>query len=855
MLDDANISKNGENKIDLSIKAVVSKEYYDSVVNQNKKSEISVGVICVPCSEIEDEEFEISFNSVSEIENKTIYESEINTAESEENNGFTATIENIEVADYGKTFAAVGYIKIASDKEIEGAKIYDGANYIYSDSKIYSVYSCAYNLLAVQKTENEIAQQILLSQVKVKGKSARNLTVEPVFEDYSPYSLIQNTDGSVTLYSDLGKPSEIIYNDVTYTEGFYTDDFTFNVVYGKNFTITNEQIITLIKDADMTGFVSYLGNYGLNNYVDVSFKGKNLPEIVFFDGIIIDSKNGISYNGNDFTVYLSDETDYKYTIGLIDDDGTIKLDAYLYKDGEQVEEIKHLEKQLNVSSDLLTVGMVSAKATLNKTVFRWTVPHGYLPIYNHKTVYSFGYSSNAGNNYVQPASGVDTYQDYIDAGLNVYYLTGAAGLGYNDNTAASGWKRPTETWTQYLLKGYYNKAANVCDKIIFTDYYFYRMIETYYDGRTDGGKLIGTSQYDMFKTQEDFEQAVKDRLSLYYNAKNFYGLILRDEPEYIHFTTYGLVYRAIKKAAAELGMPYIYIHCNLLAMTVPDKEERLDPSYTQTHDAKDAFTKYLTNFITATGCDRLSIDEYPFRSTGFRTGYYSGLQVFRDVCNAYGVKMTCCMQATVQVGNSPFAKVSKGDMYMQIYSVLGFGVETIAFYTYSQGTGNQTDTGCLINNKGEKNDIYYYVQEVMKGVHKTADYLLNYKFQGCKILTQTGSYNGNYLDIGVAGYPGVRQLSSFAKLKSVKVDDDLGLVTELKDETNGLYMYMLQNIIAQYYIDKGLEDGTVKFTVDLGDTTSIAVIENGNINYLTVKDGKYVKTLQNGRAVFIIPLN
>ena len=68
-------------------------------------------------------------------------------------------------------------------------------------------------------------------------------------------------------------------------------------------------------------------------------------------------------------------------------------------------------------------------------------------------------------------------------------------------------------------------------------------------------------------------------------------------------------------------------------------------------------------------------------------------------------------------------------------------------------------------------------------------------------------------------------------------------------------MYMLQNIIAQYYIDKGLEDGTVKFTVDLGDTTSIAVIENGNINYLTVKDGKYVKTLQNGRAVFIIPLN
>ena len=37
------------------------------------------------------------------------------------------------------------------------------------------------------------------------------------------------------------------------------------------------------------------------------------------------------------------------------------------------------------------------------------------------------------------------------------------------------------------------------------------MIETYYDGRTDGGKLIGTSQYDMFKTQEDFEQAVKEK--------------------------------------------------------------------------------------------------------------------------------------------------------------------------------------------------------------------------------------------------------------------------------------------------------------------------------------------------------
>lgn len=449
----------------------------------------------------------------------------------------------------------------------------------------------------------------------------------------------------------------------------------------------------------------------------------------------------------------------------------------------------------------------------------------------------------------------------------MYMFPDEAGFGYTDNLNYKNWKNPTETWTEYLAKGYYGKAAAVADKIVFTDFYFYRMIEAYNGSRTDGGQLVGSGDYDMFDTQADLEKAVKDRLAIYYQAENFYGLSLRDEPTYKHFTSYGLVYKAIKKAAAELGMDYIYIHCNLLPMTtgLSAASTNFDPSYGTTKEdgstvgLKEAYTSYIEGFITATGCDRLSVDEYPFRTGGFRVGYYSGLQLLAEICKTQSVELTYVMQ--VCSGNvngvNPYSEMTLSDMYLQVYSSLGFGVSNLGFYTFSQGTANQNDSYCMVDNEGNLNPSYGYVQTVLAEVLAMDDVLLSYEYQGARIYTQTNKFDYTYLDIGVTGYFGFDNSYQFEKLASVAVDDDLALVTEMMNETNGLYMYMVQNVTASHYVGEGAnqEDGTVQVTLDFGNTTCIAIYEEGELRYQNILDGTFSVTLESGRAIFIIPLN
>ncbi len=456
------------------------------------------------------------------------------------------------------------------------------------------------------------------------------------------------------------------------------------------------------------------------------------------------------------------------------------------------------------------------------------------------------------------------YDDYVDAGFNVYYLSGDAGFGAPDNKDGKNWKNPRETWTEYLAKGYYEKAAAVADKIVFTDYYFYRMIEAYNGSRADGGQLIGSGAYDMFSTQAALEAAVKARLQTYYQAENFYGLILRDEPTYKHFTTYGLVYKAIKKAAAELGMDYIYIHCNLLPMTtgLSAASSNFDPSYDGvTVGLKEAYTSYIEGFITATGCDRLSVDEYPFRTapTNFRIGYYSGLQLLAEICKTNGVELTYIMQCCGRTTDNPYSEMTLGDMYLQVYSSLGFGVSNLGFYTFTQGTVNQNDSYCMVDNEGNLNPSYTYAQTVLLEVLAMDDVLLSYEYQGANIVN-ADKYATQYLDTNVNGYFGFDNTYAFNQLESVSVAEEDGepvLVTEGKDEENGLYMYMIQNAIADCYVGEGAnqEDGTAVVTLNFGNTTCIAVYEGGELRYENILDGTFSVTLENGRAIFIIPLN
>lgn len=857
--------KDESGNVTLEFNTVFTKEFFGNITEKYGEENVSLGTIIIPAEDVTSNS-SITMNIAKEKGTATIIEAENNytdlTAISAY--GFKAGI-IIAESDFAKEYAVTSFIKIKGDSAPSNAVSYDGDSYIYTEYEEekhkVSVFSSAYNTVVTNCKEDKVAMSILNGKVTLSGKIARKVEIVPEYLDYTGYTLLKNKDGSVTVYTNYGIVEEVILNNKSYNYSFKSDNFDVNVYSTKGATLVNDGSAMLKggkNELKERSYIAYYGNFGIGYYVDFYFTGKNLPEVMFFANDYRNNADGLVYDGENLasSIGSDSETEYKYVVGTKNVSGKLYIDAYLYKYDLQSKNylsVKSEQAELSASVANFDEGDIVVYASKKEadTRFVYSEPHAFMPEYDYKVLNTYGYSSNAGAN-IKADEDVDLYQDYVDSGLNTYWLSGSGGFGYEDGN----WKVPSETWQQYMAKGYYEEAANVADRVLFTDYYFYRMIEAYYDGRPDGGKLIGSSSVDLFSSQQALEKAVKDRLSTYYQAKNFYGLILRDEPTYKHFTSYGLVYRAIKKAAKELGMDYIYLHCNLFPMTAPNKADNLDPNYVDGGNVTETFKYYVNSFIDATGCDVLSVDEYPFRTTGFRVGYHSGLQILQEICQSRNVELVYVMQCFSSPGDdNPWRDPTLGDMHMQIYSSLGFGVKHLAFYTYAQGTANQTDSSCFINNNGEKNQTYYNVQEILEGVHKFSGTLLSYEYKGARIYSQTHSYDREYLCSGVAGYTAFDNTYEFEKIEKVKVDDDLALITEMYDKNNGKYMYMVQNILDSYFIDNSGEDGTVKVSLDFGDTTSVAVYDEGELKYYNINDGAFDIVLENGRAIFIIPLN
>ena len=214
---------------------------------------------------------------------------------------------------------------------------------------------------------------------------------------------------------------------------------------------------------------------------------------------------------------------------------------------------------------------------------------------------------------------------------------------------------------------------------------------------------------------------------------------------------------------------------------------------------------------------------------------------------------------------------------MELYTMMGHGATGFAYYTYmpAEGSiGSNTPWGvesCFITNEGEKTNIYYYGQEIMGWAQEMGKILLNYDFKGSYVYDCMSKY-GRPANFSLAPYLGDAYLDGndelgiepledwvelnqhqFTHLRGVEFDNDVVLVSELYDDQEDLYCYMVQNIIdpSMGYLCSTEETVTVTFDSSF---TYVAEIKDGRITYVALKDGVYNKTLSAGHAVFLIPL-
>jgi hypothetical protein len=201
---------------------------------------------------------------------------------------------------------------------------------------------------------------------------------------------------------------------------------------------------------------------------------------------------------------------------------------------------------------------------------------------------------------------------------------------------------------------------------------------------------------------------------------------------------------------------------------------------------------------------------------------------------------------------------------MELEMLIGFGCDHFAYYTYTSESGNSSG-GASINGsafitlQGEPTEIYYYAQDVMSDVKQFQNVVLNYEWQGSKFYaSKVASFdNTPYFTSRVETLSNTAiewdNSHEFKLLKELTLDNDIAFVSELYDDKNDLYMYMVQNCIDPRFGKVGDTSETVSVTFD-SSYKYVAEFDCGKLTYKTLNNGVYQKTLSAGYSVYLIPL-
>lgn len=510
---------------------------------------------------------------------------------------------------------------------------------------------------------------------------------------------------------------------------------------------------------------------------------------------------------------------------------------------------------------------------------------------------------------------VERFKEYKDAGMTIWLPQSSARITRNfGGSAKPGYVNPKDesdvwdedVWTEretewQSIKTYWDNAYEAgLEKIIITDVQIQQWSNVYL------GMLIGEGEGYTFESEAELDATLEKMLEPYINHEAFYGIMLFDEPSYAAVQSYGQMYRALKRVAKDKYDKDIFVQHNLLPMreygqgaysmmpllewfdekedTVSQKEyydlvggvtadqettpqeqlaliqeaELAAYNNDKTEVACQKYAKYIEAYIDSMGSDYIQYDDYPMRGTEKESSvlkqYIRNLQLVADIAKEKGVKFYNVTQTYAtenpSLGTTMHAVCDEKDARWLNNMILGFGVKQIVYFTY-WAKGDDTDTykhidaGSFMTKYGEKTDLYFIMQQIMKENQTFAPTILQFEYQGsCSYTVKPTNFSSTHV-----GW--VNNDYQFQKLQSVDVNKEIALITELYDDDNARYMYMVQNIIDP--VNKGSKAfQTTELTFAKGYQYA-AVYRNGERTLEPLKNGKLVVKNAPGEAAFIIP--
>jgi len=360
-----------------------------------------------------------------------------------------------------------------------------------------------------------------------------------------------------------------------------------------------------------------------------------------------------------------------------------------------------------------------------------------------------------------------------------------------------------------------------------------------------------------FANQEELNEYVASCLKDYYDHPVFYGLLLRDEPYYQHLEAFGQVYQAIKAYDKD-----IYIEANLLPYTTgEDARKRFSPEW-ESMTTEEAYEDYLLRFLECSHADKILMDDYPFRHNGqyeiVKDNYVKGIQILANFCKEHNLKLEIVGQSFggASGGRRRWSMPTLPTLEWQYNLFMSMGVQTFSFFTYWRKVSNSTavngewfnDGESFVCSNGEKTSVYYNAQTLLNEMQSFAPVIMNFKYQASKSLaSEPVAYPISYADIEDMDF------ALFTNEDVTLNDGRLCMMSELYDETNNLYMYMMENALDPRLFSAE-DDLNMKFSINFGaGFNAVEVYYRGIKKLVPLVNGVYTSSLDAGYAEFLIP--
>lgn len=369
-----------------------------------------------------------------------------------------------------------------------------------------------------------------------------------------------------------------------------------------------------------------------------------------------------------------------------------------------------------------------------------------------------------------------------------------------------------------------------------------------------------------FATDEELVDFIRTCLADYKDHPAFFGVMLVDEPFYDQLPQAAKMYRA-----CEAALDGIYVQLNLLPLDATASSGRFqDPDGEfGSLNVYDQYELYLEQFCEWSGCDRICMDSYPIRQhtkSGSASGYYildthlRNLRILNRVAKKYGCKLDAVAQTMGMgrlSGDSVYLKSpDRSEMYWQMNAYMGFGIKAYASFTYWAKQQNSVDNefydgSAYVTHDGKLTPLYYTMQKIHSEMQEFAPVLLNFDYTGMRYYyTKPTSFPTLHLS---AAFGAEEKEDEFALLKNVEIGtSQMALVTELKDEKNDRYMYMLMNPQAPSNAKFGKV--ALNATLDFGKNyKAVKIWYKGKSEVKALRNGKIDFDLSAGYAVYVMP--